>query len=83
MAGSVPGSHCDVDLFDGAEHGYMELGGWLGDQGLALTLMGLGSLLGLWRLLTPMEILWLKRDDPMCEMMAGAGMVTVKAMKKG
>ena len=50
------GAYADVDLFDGVEHGYRELGGWIGDQGLALTLMGLGNVLGLWELLTPSKL---------------------------
>ena len=36
------GSFGDVDVLDGNEHSYLELGGWIGDQGLALMLMGLG-----------------------------------------
>lgn len=51
------GEFCDVDLFDGGEHNYIEIGAWIGDQGLALTLMGLGTLLGLWKSLTPKTVL--------------------------
>lgn len=83
VSGSVEGDFGNVDLFDGAEHNYMELGGWIGDQGLALTLMGLGSLLGLWKLLTPISIFKLKADNPLCQQMAGLGMVVVKAEKIG
>lgn len=70
------GAYGDVDLFDGAEHGYMELGGWIGDQGLALTLMGLGSVLGLWELLTPSK-LPIPRELQL--QMAGTGMLSVIA----
>lgn len=48
---NVSGNHCNVDLFDGLPHDYTELGAWIGDQGCALMLMGLGSVLGLWSLL--------------------------------
>lgn len=53
---SKSGEFVDVDLFDGKEHGYIELGGWIGDQGLAIMLMGLGGVLNLWKLLTPYTI---------------------------
>jgi len=32
-----------VDLFDKKEHNFQEIGGWIGDQGLALMLMGWGN----------------------------------------
>ena len=35
---------------------YIELGGWIGDQGVALCLMGLGAILGLWDIITPMKL---------------------------
>lgn len=35
---------------------YIELGGWIGDQGVALGLMGLGAILGLWDIITPMTL---------------------------
>lgn len=68
-----------VDLFDGNEHGYMELGGWIGDQGLALMTMGAGEILGCWDVLSPINMLKLPADDPMVRQLAGAGMVTIKA----
>lgn len=78
---NVNGSYANVDLFDGKEHGYMELGGWIGDQGLALTLMGLGTVLGLWKLMTPRIMLGDTLPEGMIKQMAGAGMVTVVAEK--
>lgn len=65
-----------VDLFDGKEHNYMELGGWIGDQGLALTLMGMGEILNLWELLTPEKMMPQMPD--MWDMLAGNGMVAIK-----
>lgn len=73
------GDHNQVNLFDGVEHNYMELGGWIGDQGLALTLMGLGCLLGLWQLLTPRTMLGPFLQDAMVKQMAGAGFLSIQA----
>jgi hypothetical protein len=73
------GSFCDLDLFDGKEHNYMEIGGWIGDQGLALMFMGLGKLLGVFQLLTP-AILGIKDDDPMFMQMAQMGFCSVVAL---
>ena len=57
-----------------AEEGpsYIEWGGWIGDQGLALRLLGLGELVGLWQVITPerMNVPLELRGD-----MAGAGYV--------
>ena len=76
------GEFNDVNLFDGKEHNYLELGGWIGDQGLALTLMGLGALLGLWRLHTPKTLLGDDVDPGMAMQMAGSGLVTISAPKE-
>ncbi len=75
------GDFASVDLFDGNEHSYMELGGWIGDQGAALTLMGLGSVMGLWDLMTP-QLLGFSSTDPLGQQMAGAGYITIKAKVK-
>lgn len=68
-----------VNLFDGKEHGYIELGGWIGDQGMALVLMGLGNVLGLWKLLTPHTILGKDCPEDLAMKMAGQGYVTIQA----
>ena len=70
------GEYCDVDLFDGKEHSFIELGAWIGDQGIAMMLMGLGTILGLWRLMTP-KMLGL--PDDLVMQMAGSGLVTIQA----
>src|ERR1035438_6545721 len=75
------GEFCAVNPFDGKEHSYLELGGWIGDQGLAMQYMGLGTLLGLFQLLTPITMLGLAADDPLTQKMAGAGMISVQAAK--
>lgn len=70
-----------VDLFDGVEHSYSEIGGWIGDQGLGLMLMGLGSLLGLWKLMTPRSMFGDKMDDATAKHLAGSGLVVIQAPK--
>lgn len=67
-----------VNPLDGAEHNYLELGGWLGDQGLALQYMALGSLLGVFTLMTPKTMLP-GIDDEISRQMARMGMVAVQA----
>ena len=75
------GEFCEVNLFDGEEHGYQELGGWIGDQGLAMQFMGLGVILGLWEVAHPVNMLKLERDNPLAQQMAGMGMVTILPKK--
>lgn len=73
------GEFCDVDPLDGRNHDFLELGGWIGDQGAALTLMGLGAALALWELLTPKSILGEFVDDHTAMQMSGMGMIAIKA----
>lgn len=61
---------------DGEEHSYLEMGGDVGDQGLALMTMGLGKLIGAWELSTPNMISSI--SDELRKQMAGAGMITIK-----
>lgn len=63
---------------DGKEHTYLETGGDCGDQGLALMAMGLGELLGIWRLLTPNSMVPFL-DEKMRMEMAGVGYVSIKS----
>ena len=72
------GEFVTCDLLDGQEHNYLEIGAWIGDQGLALQLMGLGKLLGLWKLMTPKSLLRDAISDELAMQMAGAGMVTIQ-----
>lgn len=73
------GEFADVNPLDGEEHGYMELGGWIGDQGLAMQYMALGQLLGLWQTITPAAILDVNdpAQKPLADQMAGMGMVSI------
>lgn len=64
---------------DGEEHNYLEMGGDMGDQGIALVTMGLGSLLDTWQLLTPKNMMPSLPEDLQMEM-AGRGMITIKAI---
>jgi len=64
---------------DGKEHSYLEAGGDIGDQGAALMAMGLGSVLGTWKLLTPRTVLGKFVDDAMAMQMAGMGMISIQA----
>lgn len=73
------GVFTDVDLFDGKEHNYIEIGGWVGDQGFALMLMGLGARLGLWQLLTPSSMMGALVPKDLAMQMAGAGMVAIQS----
>ncbi|MCP4528644.1 MAG: hypothetical protein GY833_22420 [Aestuariibacter sp.] len=66
-----------VDLFDGKEHSYIELGGWIGSQDLALRLMALGCHLKIWKLLTPSNVLPADTPDDVKEQLSRMGMITV------
>lgn len=72
------GEFTECDPFDGKEHSYIELGGWIGDQGLAMQYMGLGALLGAFTLLTP-KLLPIPKE--LQDQMAGAGMVSIQAKR--
>ncbi len=74
-----PGDYGPVNLLDGKEHSYLEIGGFVGDQGVALMLMGLGAILGLWRLMTPRSILGAACTDELAQQMAGMGYVAIQA----
>lgn len=70
------GEFNEVNLFDENEHNFIEIGGWIGDQGLALMLMGMGELLRIWELRTPNK---LAKDfsDETKMMLAQTGYVTI------
>lgn len=66
----------DIDLFDGEQHSYVELGAWVGDQECALRLMGAGEVLGLWDVLEPRR---LGASEKQAREMAGMGLVCIIA----
>jgi len=76
------GVFTDCDPFDGKEHGYMELGGWIGDQSAALLYMGLGSLLGVFHLLSPKTVIGGNIPDDVAMSLAQAGYVTIRAKRE-
>jgi hypothetical protein len=51
---------------------YIEIGGAIGDQGLALQLIGLGELVGLWTVVTPATVFF---EGAEADEMAGRGFV--------
>jgi len=78
---SHQGEFVDCNPLDGNEHNYLELGGWVGDQGLALRLMGLGAQVGLWDLLTPRTMMPGLLPDDLVQKMAGMGMISIQTSK--
>ncbi len=73
------GEFGDCNPLDGKEHGFIELGAWLGSQELALALMGLGECLGLWTLLSPRKVLGKDLPALLEKVMAGTGLLTIQS----
>ena len=73
------GAYGDIDLFDGKEHSYINIGAWLGSQQDALALIGLGTSLGLWQLLSPKTGLGPDIDESTERLLAGKGLVSMPA----
>jgi hypothetical protein len=61
---------------DGKEHSYLETGGDIGDQGTALMAMGLGAVLGVWKVTGVATLSFL--PDELKMQMAGAGCVSIQ-----
>lgn len=75
------GAFGNVDPYDGKEHSYIELGGWIGDQGVAMQFMGLSNLLGLGNLMTPNMLPGLPEE--LKQLMAGQGLVSFMSPAPG
>lgn len=75
------GAFVELDPLDGKEYGYMELGAWIGDQGLAMQYMALGAMLNLFNLISPVTVFQLDSNDPKAMKLVGAGFLAV--IKKG
>lgn len=73
------GEWCEVNVFDGELHSYIELGGWIGDQGAALRFIGLGAVLGLWKLVTPVTLFGDALEPHMVGNLAGQGYLGLRA----
>ena len=82
VSGEVRGEFCTVNLFDGKEHNYLELGGWIGEQRDALWLMILGERVGAWKILSPITILGLAADSDLCSHMMGMGFFSIQSTKE-
>lgn len=67
------GEFAQVNPFDGKEHSYIELGAWIGDQGLALQYMALGVSLGLFKLLSGKTMLRSTQEEAL--QLAGVGLL--------
>lgn len=71
------GIYDDIDIFDGNEHNFVEIGRWIGSQGIALELMGVGELLGIWKVVTP-DRLAPDFSEETRKMLAEAGYISIK-----
>jgi hypothetical protein len=67
----------ELDPFDGEEHSFIELGGWLGDQQAALRFIGMGAALGLFEVLTPYDFVP-GADAALANQLASRGYVTAR-----
>jgi hypothetical protein len=71
-------SYPEIDQFGNQQNNlsdglsYIAIGSAVGDQGLALTLMGIGEACGLWKVITP-EVLGMSGQD--ADTAAGMGLV--------
>lgn len=63
---------------DGKEHSYLQIGGDMGDQGIALMTIGLGHLLGVWKAMSPDTVMPFLPEG-LKQQMAGRGMVSLQA----
>ena len=74
---SHKGIYSEIDLFDGDEHNFIEIGRWIGNQGVALELMGMGELLGIWKVATPNRLAPDFSEETR-NMLAQAGYILIK-----
>lgn len=79
---SLQGAYCNCDPLDGREHSYIELGGWIGDQGVAMQYMALGALLGVFELLTPRTVLGLAESDDSAVKLASQGFLSIRVRRE-
>ncbi len=65
------------EWLNGKEHNYITIGADIGDQGIALMIIGLGHLLGAWKALSP-DTMMPFLEESLKQQMAGKGMVSLK-----
>jgi hypothetical protein len=70
----------NLNVLNDEEHSYIEIGANVGNQQLALRLMGLGELLGLWQVLEPRKFKIFDKD--LMDKMAGVGYITIAPLSK-
>jgi hypothetical protein len=71
-----------VNLFDGKEHDFMELGAWLGSQMTALGFMAIGAYFELWDVLTPNNMLPASATQEIKDLLARSGFVAIVAKER-
>lgn len=71
------GVHKDIDIFDGKEHDFIEIGAWIGDNDMALMLMGMGELLDMWKVITPDRVAS-EFSEETRRMLTDAGCILIK-----
>lgn len=76
---SIQGEFCSCNPLDGREHSYLELGAWIGDQGLAMQYMALGELLGACKVISP--AIWTPNKELQLQI-AGSGYLSIISAPK-
>ncbi len=71
------GIYRDIDIFDGNEYNFIDIGAWIGNQGVALTFMDMGELLGMWSVVTPNSVASNFSEETK-SMLADAGYVSIR-----
>jgi hypothetical protein len=71
------GIYKDIDIFNGGEYDFIEIGAWIGDQGIALTFMAMGELLGIWNVITPDRVASDLSEETK-DMLAKAGFISIQ-----
>jgi hypothetical protein len=73
-------SNTKLNLLDGHTHTFPEIIGWIGDPIMALTLMGLGALVDIWKLSTPFTTFPTEQINHQIALrLARAGMLAIRA----
>lgn len=75
------GEFSEFDPLDGRAYSYTDIGAWIGDQSAAMRYMALGSMLGVFTLITPMTM-GAPTDSEEAKQMAGNGFLLIEAKKE-
>ena len=78
---SHKGIYNGINILDGKEYNFIDIGRWIGDQSLALMLMGMGEILGVWKVATP-DRLAPDFSEETRNMLAGAGYISIQYRDK-